>query len=183
MSQLGRVTPSAGCDVIDRKACFLSLLAQATVWLLELRVSRTFLDKLRPRLFRPWIPNSRRCQHFCPRSDRFWLRELRDSRTFLDFLRLICSAHGYPARRATSSTAYPDNREAWGVRGKGSGGMLRVTVRLFPFTAALFHCSPLLSQARRGLEIGPAIDYDLWLPPRESMNVVGASCTQTIRKP
>ena len=30
----------------------------------ELRVSRTFLDQLRPQLFRPWIPNSRRCQHF-----------------------------------------------------------------------------------------------------------------------
>jgi len=42
MSRLGRVTPSAGRDVIDRKACFLSLLAQATVWLLELRVSQHF---------------------------------------------------------------------------------------------------------------------------------------------
>ena len=29
-------------------------------WLLELRVSRTFLDQLRPQLFRPWIPNSAR---------------------------------------------------------------------------------------------------------------------------
>src|SRR5271157_6195771 len=42
MSRLGRVTPSAGRDVIDRKACFLSLLAQATVWLLELGVSQHF---------------------------------------------------------------------------------------------------------------------------------------------
>ena len=42
MSRLGRVTPSAGRDVIDRKACFLSLLAQAAVWLLELRVSQHF---------------------------------------------------------------------------------------------------------------------------------------------
>ena len=33
-------------------------------WLLELRVSRTFLDQLRPQLFRSWIPNSMRCQHF-----------------------------------------------------------------------------------------------------------------------
>ena len=49
MSRLGRVPPSAGRDVVDRKACFLSLLAQAAVWLLELRVARTFLDKLRPR--------------------------------------------------------------------------------------------------------------------------------------
>ena len=31
MMRLGRVTPSAGRDAIDRKACFLSLLAQAAV--------------------------------------------------------------------------------------------------------------------------------------------------------
>ncbi|MGZ3430786.1 MAG: hypothetical protein ACXWN0_03265, partial [Isosphaeraceae bacterium] len=37
-----RVPPSAGHDVIDRKACYLSLLAQAAVWLLELRVSQHF---------------------------------------------------------------------------------------------------------------------------------------------
>src|SRR5271166_6020366 len=42
VSRLGRVPPSAGRDVIDRKACFLSLLAQAAVWLLELRVSQHF---------------------------------------------------------------------------------------------------------------------------------------------
>ena len=42
MSRFGRVTPSDGRDVIDRKACFLSLLAQAAVWLLELRVSQHF---------------------------------------------------------------------------------------------------------------------------------------------
>src|SRR5208283_5115484 len=29
-----------------------------------LRVSRTFLHQLRPQLFRPWIRNSKRCQHF-----------------------------------------------------------------------------------------------------------------------
>src|SRR5208283_6169952 len=68
MRRLGRVTPSAGRDVIDRKACYLSLLAQAAVWLPELRVSRTFLD----------------------------------------ILRLICSVHGYPARRA-ASTADPND--------------------------------------------------------------------------
>ncbi len=28
--------------------------------LLELRISRTFLDQLRPQLFRPWIPSSAR---------------------------------------------------------------------------------------------------------------------------
>src|SRR5271166_4269963 len=42
MSRFGRVPPSAGRDVIDRKACFLSLLAQAAVWLRELRVSQHF---------------------------------------------------------------------------------------------------------------------------------------------
>src|SRR5271157_851419 len=31
MSRLGRVPPSAGRDVVDRKACFLSLPAQAAV--------------------------------------------------------------------------------------------------------------------------------------------------------
>ena len=30
----------------------------------ELRVSRTFVDQLRPQLFSPSIPNSMRCQHF-----------------------------------------------------------------------------------------------------------------------
>jgi hypothetical protein len=38
ISQLGRVPPSAGHGVIDRQACYLSLLAQAAVWLRELRV-------------------------------------------------------------------------------------------------------------------------------------------------
>jgi hypothetical protein len=47
----------------------------------------SFLDQLRPQLLRPWIPNSRRCLHFCPRSGRFRLYELRVSRTFLDQLR------------------------------------------------------------------------------------------------
>src|SRR5271166_6350312 len=42
MSRFGCVTPSEGLDVTDRKACFLSLLAQAPVWLYELRVSRHF---------------------------------------------------------------------------------------------------------------------------------------------
>jgi len=60
MSRFGRVPPSAGSDVTDRKACFLSLLAQAAVWLLELGVSRTFLDKLRPQLLRSWILSSAR---------------------------------------------------------------------------------------------------------------------------
>jgi len=42
MSRFGSVTPSEGLDVTDRKACFLSLLAQAPVWLIELRVSQHF---------------------------------------------------------------------------------------------------------------------------------------------
>src|SRR5271157_2426944 len=46
----------------------------------------------------------------CPSLNRacFWLRELRVFYTFLSILRLICSVHGYPARRA-ASTADPDN--------------------------------------------------------------------------
>src|SRR5271157_5870765 len=36
-------------------------------WLFELRVSRTFLDKLRPQLFRPWIPSSARGKGGGPR--------------------------------------------------------------------------------------------------------------------
>src|SRR5271166_1566315 len=37
----------------------------------------------------------------CPSLNRacFWLRELRVFYTFLNILRLICSVHGYPARR------------------------------------------------------------------------------------
>ncbi len=38
MSRLGCVTLSEALDVTARKACFLSLLAQAAVWLLELRM-------------------------------------------------------------------------------------------------------------------------------------------------
>ena len=49
MNRFGRVTPSAGRDVIDRRASFPSLLARAVVWLLELHVSRTILDQLRRR--------------------------------------------------------------------------------------------------------------------------------------
>ena len=45
-------------------------------------------------------PAQRAAKTSCPRSDRFRLRQLRVSRTFLDFLRLICSVHGSPARRA-----------------------------------------------------------------------------------
>ena len=59
-----------------------------------------------PCSFPPWPPGPR--QGWAASSDRFWLRELRVSRTFLDNLRLICSVHGYPARR-TASTADPDD--------------------------------------------------------------------------
>src|SRR5208282_2881319 len=53
-----------------------------------------------------WPPGPR--QGWATGSDRFWLLELRVSRTFLDILRLICSVHGYPARRA-ASTADPND--------------------------------------------------------------------------
>ena len=44
-------TQRAANTSCPRSGCF---------WLLELRVSRTFLDRLRPQLFRPWIPNPTR---------------------------------------------------------------------------------------------------------------------------
>src|SRR5208337_323828 len=69
MSRLGCVTLSEGLDVTDRKACFLSLLAQAAVWLLELRVARTFLDQLRPRFSGHGYPTQRAANTFSPRSD------------------------------------------------------------------------------------------------------------------
>src|SRR5271157_5679603 len=77
-------------------------------WLLELRVSRTFLDQLRPQLLRPWIPNSMCCHYFLSSLGACRLFELRVSRTFLDNLRLICSVHGYAARRAARA-ADPDD--------------------------------------------------------------------------
>src|SRR5271157_2560890 len=85
MSRFGCVTPSKGLDVTDKKACFLSLLAQAPVWLLELRVSRTFLDQLRPELSGDGYPTQRAASTSRPRSDRFWLFELRVSRHFSTF--------------------------------------------------------------------------------------------------
>jgi hypothetical protein len=67
-------------------------------WLLELRVSRTFLYQLQPQLFRELIPKSMYCKYLRHSSDRFWLLELRVSRTFLDFLRpqllSMCSTGG-----------------------------------------------------------------------------------------
>src|SRR5271166_2423504 len=88
MSRLGRVRPSAGRDVIDRKACFLSLLAQAAVWLLELRVSQHFstfygpsvqsmdtqVTRQRSGTGRPSVegdgPVRRPCLNHCNKSDR-----------------------------------------------------------------------------------------------------------------
>src|SRR5208337_1181747 len=121
MSRLGRVTTSAGRDVIDRRACFLSTLAQAAVWLLELRVSRTFLDQLRPRCSGHGYPTQRAAKTSCPRSGRFRLFELRVSRTFLDQLRpqllrpwipsLARGIHGGPRRfTATAGLPVPDWR-------------------------------------------------------------------------
>ena len=57
-------------------------------WLLELRVSRTFLDQLRPQLFTGHgYPTQCAANTSRPGSDRFRLLELRVSRTFLDQLR------------------------------------------------------------------------------------------------
>src|SRR5271157_3205483 len=104
MSRLGRVPPSAGRVVIDRIACYLSLLAQAAVWLRELRVSRTFLDILRLICSGHGYTTRRPANTSCPRSGRFRLRELRVSRTFLDNLQLICSVYGDAAQRAANTS-------------------------------------------------------------------------------
>jgi len=92
MSRLGRVLLSAGRVVIDRKARYLSLLAQAAAWLRELRVSQHFstfygssvqsmntqLDAL------PILPPVlARGVSGCVNS------------AFLNILRLICSVNGY----------------------------------------------------------------------------------------
>src|SRR5271157_2411314 len=59
-------------------------------------------------LFRPWIPSSTLCQHFLSSLGPFLAACTLRFSTFLDILRLICSVHGYPARRA-ASTADPDD--------------------------------------------------------------------------
>ena len=108
MSRFGCVTPSEGLDVTDRKACFLSLLAQAPVWLFKLRVSQHFstfygssvqamntqLDAL------PILPVLARGVSGCVNS------------AFLDILRLICSVHGYPTQRAANTTR-PRSYRLW----------------------------------------------------------------------
>ena len=96
MSRLGRVLLSAGRVVIDRKARYLSLLAQAAAWLRELRVSQHFstfygssvqsmntqLDAL------PILPPVlARGVSGCVNS------------AFLNILRLICSVNGYQLGR------------------------------------------------------------------------------------
>ena len=113
MSRLGRDTPSAERDVIDRRACFLSLLAQAAVWLFALRVSQTFLYILRSICSGHGYPAGRAANTSRPRSDRFWLLELRVSQTFLDKLRSICSGNGYPG-----DAPMVGNWETVGRRGK-----------------------------------------------------------------
>jgi hypothetical protein len=54
-------------------------------WLLELRVSRTFLDILRLICSGHGYPAQRAANTSCPRSNRFWLLELRVSRHFSTF--------------------------------------------------------------------------------------------------
>jgi len=72
-------------------------------WLLELGVSRTFLDNLRLICSDHGYPTGRAAKTSCPRSDRFWLLELGVSRTFLDQLRPELSGHGYPTQRAANA--------------------------------------------------------------------------------
>jgi len=95
-------------------------------WLLEVRVSRTFLDKLRPQLLRPSIPSSMRPHYFLSSLGACRLFEVRVSRTFLDNLRLICSVHRYPARRGSDGgprrfTEVVLEQQSLSVAGSGSG--------------------------------------------------------------
>ena len=53
---------------------------------------------------------SRRCQHFCPRSERFRLLELREFSTFLNILRSICSGHGCPTQGAANTSCPSSDR-------------------------------------------------------------------------
>jgi hypothetical protein len=134
--------------VIDRKACFLTLLARAAVLsavpgpaghletfgqpnggvrrpspneeflaqgrfrLRELRVSRTFLDKSRPQLLRPWITQL----DALPALPAL-VRDVSDcvNSANLDIsrhLRVICSVRGYPAQRP-ASTSCPRPGRIW----------------------------------------------------------------------
>src|SRR5271166_5928967 len=104
-SSPGHATAIGAEDYTGKGICFPQTLhlAQAKVpdqslSLLELRVSRTFLDQLRPQLSGHGRPTKRAASTSCPRLGRFWLLELRVSRTFLDQLRSQLSGHGYPAR-------------------------------------------------------------------------------------
>jgi len=54
----------------NQRAANTSCPRSGRFWLLELRVSRTFLDQLRPQLLRPWIPSSARGIDGGPR--RLW---------------------------------------------------------------------------------------------------------------
>src|SRR5271157_1669862 len=146
MCRLGRVPPSAGRVVIDRKACYLSLLAQAAVWPLQLRISRTFLNKLRPQLSGHGYPAQRAANTSRPCSDRFWLLELRVSRTFLDNLRLICSGHGYPTQCA-ANTRCPRSGRFWLLE-------LRVS-QTFLGHLRLQLLRPWIPSSARGIDGGP----------------------------
>src|SRR5271157_1325831 len=86
------------------RAANTSCLRSDRFWLLELRVSRTFRDQLRPQLSGHGYPTGRAANTSCACSDRFWLVELRVSRTFLDQLRPQLSGHGYPAQRAANGS-------------------------------------------------------------------------------
>ena len=88
------------------------------------------------------------------------------------------SGHRYPARRA-ASTADPNDCEAWCVEREREVAVGGCSGRLCHGSLLLLHCSG----ARKALEVGPVFGYRLWFPSREFMNAVGASCTQTIRKP
>jgi hypothetical protein len=126
-----------------------TLLAQAAVRLLELRSSRTFLDQLRPQLFRLGDPTQSAANTCRPRSDRFWLLELRVSQHFSTFygpsVQAMDTQLGARHRRWTPTIV---GRGAWSVRGKWSWGDAPGDCATVPF-----HCSavPLLFPPTPGL--------------------------------
>ena len=81
-------------------------------WLLELRVSRTFLYQLRPQLSGHGYPTQRAANTCCPRSDRFWLLDSAFLGLFYTSRGPSFSGHGYPTQRA-ANTYCPRSDRFW----------------------------------------------------------------------
>src|SRR5208283_1148421 len=80
--------------------------------LLVLRVSRTFLDQLRPQLLRPWIPNSTRCLHFPSSLGAF---PAACTPRFSDFSRLFTAHLFRPWTPSSARSIGVGPRRSWGV--------------------------------------------------------------------